>query len=778
MSSTSGILSGSIKWTGLASGTDFASVVEKLVAIERRTITRQETWKTEWQNKITAISGLNTRLVSLKLDAQSKDIRSEMLSRKAAVSDESVMSVVNTSTASLGSYDIKVGTNIQEKFASRSYESGTPVGGTVGEKIIIQVGSETLELTAGSGTLAANEFDIAGDLDDLAQAINDAAAAKSINLKATTINDKLRDGTHQYQRLILTAADGGAANHITVKDGDGTPASGTNLRLGETYIDEPVYNAFLGSEIRAAIATDSKYTGPVNKTFTFMALNAGELGKDDLNFQWADTEGHTGNITISASEWNADNAKEYEIFQGLSVTFNKGAGTGTAIKNEAFTIDCQAPTLQKGQDSGMAQTEKLVHNGFADQISPITVGSAKFVYYYQGVEHSVTVADRASLGILVNAINGDEKNPGVTASVVNDGQGTSTSYHLVLTGNDTGAESTIVISEDTTLLGFAPGDFKVAREAGNAMVKVDGFPAGDDNWLQRRKNEVADVVDGAVITLNGVGESTLTITNDATAMRDKIVQLVESVNFCKTFILENTKWGGSNLTTGLNENGEITTTRENPNGLMIGNYGFQISQSNLDLIMNRSLVPFSENPALNTKERLEKRQKYTEDNSLVYTNLSDIGITSDPDNQGLYKVEQTKLLQCINDNPEAVIKLITFYDEYQDIGRDGKPKTIYVRGMAQELSYQLNLLTSENDIYDEEGNMIQKGKGIMVTLQENYQGIIEGINAKIAREERRIELVRARYTDKFNRLETALQQLQDKQSQLESSISSLSTGGQ
>ncbi|MDR0549244.1 MAG: flagellar filament capping protein FliD [Deltaproteobacteria bacterium] len=778
-STTAATISGAIKWTGLASGTDFASVVDKLVAIESRSITRQETWKAEWQTKITAISGLNTRLVSLKLDAQSKDIRSEMLSRKGTVTDESVLSVVNTSTASLGSYDIVVGENIQDKFASRSFLSTAAVGGT---SITINIGdSQSITLNGViNGTPVANEYDATGTIEDLAQAINDAVALASpaVNLSASLIPDKTRDGTDEYVRLVLTATEGGTANRITVTDGDPlVPGSESALKLGQNYIDEPVYSSFLGTDLKVTVDPTSNYSGAVNKSFTFMALNTGVLGQDDIGFQWADTEGHTGKFTVTASEWAADNNKIYEILQGLNISFAQGSmATGRVIANEAFSIDCQAPTLQKGQDSGMAQTHKLVHTGVADQISPITTnGSASFVYTYQGVEYSVLVADRASLGILVNAINEDEKNPGITASIVNDGQGTSTSYHLVLTGNHTGAESEIVISDKTTLTNFMPSDFTVAREASNAMVKVDGFPAGDDSWLQRRNNEVADVIDGAVITLNGVGKSTLTITNDATAMRDKIVQLVESVNFCKSYMLEYTKWGESNLVAEVDDTGTINTSRENPNGVMIGNYGFQIVQSNLDKIMNSNIVPFSENPALSTKERLEKRQKYFDDNGLIYNSLSDIGISSDPDNQGLYKVEQSKLLECINANPEAVINLITYSDEYQDIGADGKTKTVYVRGMAQALSYELNLLTSDTDVYDDDGNMIQKGKGTMVTLQENYQAIIEGIDAKIAREERRVELVRNRLTDKFNRLETALQQLQSAQSQLESSLESLNS---
>ncbi|MDR1608202.1 MAG: flagellar filament capping protein FliD [Deltaproteobacteria bacterium] len=773
MSSTStGTISGAIKWTGLASGTDFASVVDKLVAIEQRTITRQENWKTEWQNKITAISALNTRLVSLKLDAESKDIYSEMLSRKSAISDESVLSVTNTSTASLGSYDIVVGTDIREKLASRSFLDTALVGGAENDKITIQVGSgTTLEIIAkNGGTLADNEYDLnTATIEDIADIINNNVTLNpDFKFSAEVIFDKTRsDG--DYKRLVITATEGGSQNRITVTD------ASSELKLGQNTIDEPVYGAFLGSDLKAKIAASAAYTGPVNKSFTIMAVNTGVIGTDDLQFQWADTEGHSGKFTVTASEWNSDNNKTYDIFQGLSITFDKDTGSGRVVANEAFSIDCQAPVLQKAQDSGMAQTHKLVHQGFSDQISPITTTSAEFVYIYQGVEHKVTVADRASLGILVNAINSDEKNPGVTASVVNDGQGTATSYHLVLTGNHTGAESAVEISSATTLTNFQAENFETAREASNSMVKVDGFPAGDDQWLQRNSNVVADVIDGAVITLNGVGQSTLTITNDSAAMRDKIVQLVESVNFCKTYILENTKWGGSNLQTSIDDAGTISTSRETENGLMIGNYGFQIAQSNLDRIMNSSLVPFSTDPSLDIKGKLEKRQKYFEDNGLVYTSLSEIGITSDPDNQGLYKVEQNKLLECINQNPEAVIKLITFTDEYTDVGKDGKSYVVQVRGMAQDLAYWMTKMTSEDDITDENGNITQKGKGIMVTLQENYQAIIEGIDAKIAREERRIEQVRARLTDKFNRLETALQQLQDKQSQLESSLSSLST---
>ncbi|MDR2387351.1 MAG: hypothetical protein LBE80_07195, partial [Deltaproteobacteria bacterium] len=281
-STTNGVISGSIKWTGLASGTDFASVVDKLVAIESRTITRQETWKTEWQNKITAISDLNTRLVSLKLDAESKDIESELLSRKSTISDESMMTVINTSTASLGSYEVTVGTNIAEKRASQSYYVNATFG-AVGESLTIQIGDDTtktITIPVVSGTANSGEFIAGGTMEQLKIAINEAAAAQvpPLSLTAEVSPDKTRTNGNT-QRLILTSLDGGSANRLQITN------SITGLNLTQNYIDEPVNSTFLGSN--AVIQASGTYVGAVNKTITFVAGSTGTLGTDDIEIQWA-----------------------------------------------------------------------------------------------------------------------------------------------------------------------------------------------------------------------------------------------------------------------------------------------------------------------------------------------------------------------------------------------------------------------------------------------------------------------------------------------------------
>jgi flagellar hook-associated protein 2 len=782
MSSTTGVISGSIKWTGLASGTDFGSVVDQLVQIERRTITRQETWKAEWQEKITAISGLNTRLVSLKLDAQDKDIRSELLSRSTSISDDKVISVINTSTAPLGSYDITVAESVAEKFASRSYDEDAAIeiqdGAAEGDTIEITVGDPenggvtyTFVTSDWQTTSAVTTgvIRVGGDsnLTTLMEDINYTVENSSEQLvTASLVTDRTVEGV-TLKRLTLTSTESGSNYHITVKD------KGTNLCMGLNYINDPVYSTFKGSDAKVSIVRSGEeedYLGKVNKTFTFVANNTGVLGTDEISFSWADTEGNSGKFTVTSV------GEEVEVYQGLKIKFEMGT-SGRFIANEAFTIDCQAPTLQKGQDTGVAQTAKVVHEGFVDQISPINEGgTATFSYKYRGILYSVNVTDGMSLNLLAEAINSATDNAGVSASVINDGTGTATACHLILTGNHTGAESAIeIIGGDFSSGSFGPDAFTTARDATNAMMKVDGFPADPDTWMQRSNNELADAIEGVVISVKASGNTTITVSNDPTAMKDKIVQLVESVNFCKTYILEYTKWGESNLEVAMDDSGQITTSRETANGIMIGNYGFQISQSILDQLMNNSIVPFSQDPSLSTKERLEKRQKYCDDNGLIYTNLSEVGITTDPDNQGLYKIEETKLLECINANPEAVIKLFTFEDEYVDKDAKGESITVQIRGIALGINEKTTEITSDSDEYDTDGNFVKKAKGILVTLEENYQSIIAGIDEKIAREERRVEQVKQRLTEKFNRLEVALQQLEDQQSSLQSSIDSLSS---
>ena len=936
----SGVLSGGIKWTGLGSDTDFGSVVNSLVAIEQRTIVRQQTWQSQWQEKLASINQLDQRLVSLKLNAQDYDTRSELLSRAATSSKTDVATITNTSTASTGVYSVEVGADIQEKVASRTFQQGERIGGgilrdadgnyldakkyvigtndpgekglrdaltkslndkhglsitelvynpgtksyydisdqTIGQEVarVVEDTSKTppeikiVEVNAGvDGDLMAglkydnkgtgrdefvrpdNGYTIPVDqtvnpadvfeqpivismggkemtlrydpsatpgtpgvysdgfsMEDLMNTINATIADDPDNmpdLKAELVYDKTR-GTDKYYRLVLTGNVGGQKNHITVSDP-------TDLCLDRNAIDDPVTSSWVGTSVKPTVDPSSSYTGHVNKTITVMVSegNGGYvLGTNNVTFTWADTEGKSGKFTITPSQWDSVNnclKEPIELLQGVKINLaGAGGANGNAVhKSQAFTIDCQSPVIQKAADIGLAQTDKWVHQGYMDQTSPVTSGqSGKFVYTYAGKEYSVNVPDGLGLSGLVEKINSDSNNPGVMASILNDGMGTATSYKLVLTGYNAGAEYAITISDKTNLnkMPCGPETFEHAREASNSMCRIDGYPNDGVSWIQRQSNEVGDVLDGVVLTLQGIGTTQITIQNNVTEMVDKIKQLVESINFCKTYIKEQTKYGGGKLVSKWNEKTQMfertTETGKDASGSMIGNYGFQIAQSNIDRLMTKQIFTREEYiKAIDQDNSLQGRypikvddeekdgpsqegiyKAYLEKHGLEYTRLIDIGIESDPENSGLYKVNTGELTKALSKNPEAVIKLFTFTPPEDGFPTDrpyvDEPARPRIGGFSVMMGYAMSDITRANDVInDKTGEVIKPAKGITKVLAENYTNIISGIDKKITREEKRIAMVRSRLESKFARLETLLAEMNTQSKRIEAQLDKL-----
>ena len=87
----------------------------------------------------------------------------------------------------------------------------------------------------------------------------------------------------------------------------------------------------------------------------------------------------------------------------------------------------------------LATADKLVNGGVAGLDT--LVGAGNFVYTYNGVTRTVVTDATTKLQDLVNLVNNDSGNPGVSASILDyDVTGSSGHrYHLVLSGKNTGA---------------------------------------------------------------------------------------------------------------------------------------------------------------------------------------------------------------------------------------------------------------------------------------------------------------------------------------------------
>ena len=116
-------LSGSIKFTGLGSGTDFETMIDQLMELEATHKNQLESWKESWEAKIDALDDLNSAMVSLKSTLAEMDDMNTFMAKESSSSDETVLTAASTSDAEASSHTVEVASLAQNSI----WVSGTGV---------------------------------------------------------------------------------------------------------------------------------------------------------------------------------------------------------------------------------------------------------------------------------------------------------------------------------------------------------------------------------------------------------------------------------------------------------------------------------------------------------------------------------------------------------------------------------------------------------------------------------------------------------------------------
>ncbi|MCF8067724.1 MAG: flagellar filament capping protein FliD [Desulfobacterales bacterium] len=814
---------GTFQMSGLTSDTQWADVVDQMVEVERFNINRLELWQAEWEEKLTVISGLDTLLLGLETDAEDLNTAIRFYSRLASSTDEDIVSVSTTSSAVPGAHTVTVGSNIEHRIASQGWlDKDTTAIGDAGGDFIISVGNQ--------GTITIDDADItsATTLEDLQNLINNNAGnTGSMAVTASIIDDG--SDSNQY-RLVITADNGGPDYEISITgnptllnlyendiappdisnltatsttaisslgnftgnksdigsaayrtytftgpssdeiigsgswhiewSGDNGGGSGT-IELGSDYtpgdtieIEDGVYIRFddgileggdLTFEVKAystniddaqlddwtgtsSITMDGNYLGNTNKIFSFTVSESATVGSDDFSIIWKDTEGNYGTIDVTA-----DNYTDLEVSQGITLSLS----TGSVSIDDKFSVRATNSTIQAAVSEGLAQVEIQSHSGFIDEkTTAVTSEEGTFSYTYNGVTRSITIPAESTLTDLLIQINIDEDNPGVTASIINDGSGLNNAYHLQLTGNDTGAAYNIE-NISHTLDNFDMGGttgfgFSETQAARNAMIKVNGYPVDASEYIQRSSNTVGDVIGGTTLSLQDAGTVTVTINTDNSAIIEKIHGFVDSVNSTLDYIKAMTV--------------HIEQGSEQYDGPMQSNYTFQIIQQRINAVLSGSVPGLS-------------------DGVDTYTHLAQIGITTENAQIAIaandlewstsirrWEINDIELINALNNDVDAVANLFILNDKTE------------VEGIAELIRIEADTITAP---YTDED------PGLLAVLTENYNNIVDNVDLKIEREERRLLLVENRLNQRFTALETLLGELSSQESALTSMLDAL-----
>ena len=231
-----------ITFTGLGSGIDTASMIDKLVQAESGQLNQMSAWKDQWTAKIAALQTLNTKLSDLRTAAQSIDTLAAFQEKIASVSDESVLTATTSAAATSGSHQVLVNRLAQNEV---QVHQGLAAADTV---VNSSGASQVLAFSYAGGAAVSIPVPDGTTLAGLAQLINASGANPGIT---ATVLDMGEAYTTDRYRLMFTGHDTGAAYTIAVDDGLTTlDGSGGTVDFTSTAFEDPPPQAAQNAQVR------------------------------------------------------------------------------------------------------------------------------------------------------------------------------------------------------------------------------------------------------------------------------------------------------------------------------------------------------------------------------------------------------------------------------------------------------------------------------------------------------------------------------------------------
>lgn len=202
-----------ISSAGIGSGLDIASIVEGLMAVERRPLQLLQGKQQLYTTQISAYGELLSAVSSFHASMDRLASFDAYDTFKTSTTNSDLIEITSTDNPDIGGFDVEV-TRLAEyhKMSSSEILSSDTFGGATGDTLSIQVGSDVADtITVELGT--------AQTLAEIRDVIN--ADEDNPGVRATLVN-----GDNDLQKLVLTADEMGSASTLTLSYG-GTINSST-----------------------------------------------------------------------------------------------------------------------------------------------------------------------------------------------------------------------------------------------------------------------------------------------------------------------------------------------------------------------------------------------------------------------------------------------------------------------------------------------------------------------------------------------------------------------
>ncbi len=211
--------------------------------------------------------------------------------------------------------------------------------------------------------------------------------------------------------------------------------------------------------------------------------------------------------------WRADWERRLGAFQELNAavvdlrkklndinSVNKFMSKGAASSQETVATATVGTDADEGthklEVKQMASSTTFTANQEFSSLKSVinSTGSAQnFTYIYKGKQHNVQIPDGCNLEFFVKVINNDQTNPGVRASLINNGG----SYIFQIKGMDLGENSTLSIA-NSGLSSFSATAYAQGFTDKNAVVNSSGGNL-DFSYTFQGATRTISVADGTTV---------------------------------------------------------------------------------------------------------------------------------------------------------------------------------------------------------------------------------------------------------------------------------------
>lgn len=344
------------------------------------------------------------------------------------------------------------------------------------------------------------------ELVELDQKLNEFTIA---NNKLLTMQSAALDLSLASTYLTRTVSSS-EENVFTAAVSDATPPQTTQISVDRIAAKSTfISNGLASQDGLVHVPTSQQSTNGVASQISTIARSAGSLV---IGFGAADTI----TVEVTALTKLDDGADPNNSLVHLINNVPENNGKVVA---SSFVVDGQHHLrIEAAHGSGEASRVAVTTNNTDLVLAP----PPKAFAYQVGTETvNLTVSADTTMNQLIDLINSDSANLGVTASIIDSGEAMNP-FKLVLQANNTGRDHEITIVSQLPDLALT-----MQGQSGdnlNSRITIDGIS------YQRQSNSVNDVLDGITLNLQSVGASSVSVASNNETLTTLITDFVTAYN--------------------------------------------------------------------------------------------------------------------------------------------------------------------------------------------------------------------------------------------------------